>query len=64
MPRRSALAISWINGYGAASFTIAAKSSLGDSVFKPLEFYEIPDALRYLHGRVLWTGGTLRRSRI
>jgi hypothetical protein len=51
------LAISWIDGYGAASFTVAAKSSPDDFVLKPQEFYEMPDGLWYPHGRVLWTDG-------
>ncbi|RAR98616.1 RusA family crossover junction endodeoxyribonuclease [Ensifer adhaerens] len=51
------LTISWIDGYGAPSFTVAAKSSPDDFVLKPQEFYEMPDGLWYPYGRVLWTDG-------
>lgn len=51
------LAISWIDGYGEPTFTVAAKSSPDDFVLKPQEFYEMPDGLWYPHGRVLWTDG-------
>lgn len=52
-----ALAISWIDGYGQPSFTVAARSSPDDFVLKPQEFYEMPDGLWYPHGRVFWTDG-------
>lgn len=51
------LTISWINGYGDASFKISAQGSPDDFVMKPQEFYEMPDRLWYPHGRVLWTDG-------
>jgi hypothetical protein len=35
-----ALAISWLDGYGDPSFTVAARGSPDDFVLKPVEFYE------------------------
>lgn len=52
-----ALTISWIDGYGPPTFTIAAKGSPDDFVLKPQEFYEMPDGLWYPHGRYLWSQG-------
>ncbi|RWO28624.1 MAG: RusA family crossover junction endodeoxyribonuclease [Mesorhizobium sp.] len=51
------LSISWIDGYGEPSFTVASRGSPDDFVLKPQEFYEMPDGLWYPHGRVLWTDG-------
>jgi hypothetical protein len=52
-----ALTISWIDGYGAPAFTVAAKGSPDEFVLKPQEFYEMPDGLWYPHGRYLWSQG-------
>lgn len=51
------LAISWLDGYGDAAFTVAAKGSPDDFVLKPVAFYEMPDGLWYPHGRVVWSNG-------
>jgi len=51
------LGISWIDGYGQPTFTVAAKGSPDDFVLKPQAFYEMPDGLWYPNGRVLWTDG-------
>lgn len=52
-----ALVISWFDGYGDPSFTVAAKGPPDDFVLKPVEFYEMPDRLWYPHGRFVWSDG-------
>lgn len=51
------LAISWLDSYGDAYFTVTAQSSPDDFVLKPVAFYEMPDGLWYPHGRFLWSTG-------